>query len=311
MDGDSIECSSSSGNTASVDALLERYGHYLELERGLAEVTIGTYVFNARLFMRLACNDDVDRIARLDAAAVARFVIAVSESRRASSVNTIVVSTRSLLRWFHTLGLIGTPLAQATPWLARGRQSTLPRLVEAGTTQRLCASCNPSTESGARDYAVVVLLGRLALRIGEVLAIELEDIDWRAGEIIVRSKGGGRDRLPVPADVGDAVAGYLCVRGHVAETRRVFVTIAIPREPLSRTAAISAIRRLCERAGIPNTATHRLRHGAARDLLRRGASLPEIGQLLRHQELASTSIYAKVDFDALATVAKAWPGSAS
>lgn len=307
----SWERSPLANEATAMEVLLGQYREYLVGERGLGAVTVSGYVFNARLFMRVACSDDVDRIGALDAAAVARFVMVVAGSRRASTVNTIVVATRSLLRWFLVVGLVGVPLAQATPWLARGRQSTLPRVVEAGASQRLCAACERTTVAGARDYAIVVLLARLGLRIGEALAIELGDIDWRVGEITVRSKGGARDRLPVPVDVGDALAGYLRARGEVAGTRRVFVMIADPHAPLSRTAAISSIRRLCVRAGIGNTATHRLRHSAARDLLREGASLPEIGQVLRHQALATTAVYAKVDLDALAMVAKSWPRTAS
>jgi site-specific recombinase XerD len=296
---------------SAVAGLLGRYRDYLVVERGLAADTVKLYLFGARLFVRVACDDDVDRIGGLDAAAVARFVITVSGSRRASSVNTIVVATRSLLRWFHAVGLVGLPLAQATPWLARGRQSTLPRVVETGTTQRLLGACERATLSGARDYAVVILLARLGLRIGEVLAIELDDIDWRTGTLTVRSKGGSRDVLPVPVDVGDALASYLQARGPVVGTRRVFVTVLGSRRALSRNAAVASLRGLCARAGVPDTPSHRLRHSAARDLLRSGASLPEIGQVLRHQELATTSIYAKVDMAALAGVAQPWPGSRS
>jgi site-specific recombinase XerD len=283
MNENSLGRSPLASDGTAVEVLLGRYREYLEVERGLGSETVPMYMSGARLFMRTACGDDVDRVSALDASAVARFVMTIAGPRRASSVNTIVSTTRSLLRWFHVVGLIDVPLAQATPWLARGCQSTLPRVVEVGAARRLCGACDRATVAGARDYAIVVLLARLGLRIGEVLAIELDDIDWRVGEITVRSKGGARDRLPVPADVGDALAGYLRERGEVAGTRRVFVMIAAPHAPLSRTAAIASVRRLCARAGIANTATHRLRHSAARDLLRAGASLPEIGQVLRHQ----------------------------
>jgi integrase len=293
-----------------VDALLNDYRDYLALERGLRPTTIGTYAWMARLFLSRACGDDPSRVGSLRAPDVARFVAGVAQGRRASSVNTIVAGVRAVLRWFYATGLIATPLAQATPWLASGRVSSLPRLVPAGAAERLLASFDRHTLVGARDFAIVTVLARLGLRAGELVAMELDDIDWRRGELEVRSKGGGRDVLPLPVDVGDALVAYLSVRGRDDRWRQVFVRIAPPPGPMRITAVNALVRRACARVGLPDLGAHRLRHSVAADLLRHGAPLPEIGQLLRHHELATTAMYARVDHAALAALAQPWPGSA-
>lgn len=294
-----------------VDAMLDDYRAWLASERALRSTTIETYVWNARLFVSTACRDDPGRIGSLTAADVARFVIALAETRRASTVNTTVVSVRSLLRWWHATGLIAMPLAQATPWLARGRASSLPRLVTPGAAGLLLSSFDRNTLVGARDFAMVTMFARLGLRVGELVSMEVGDIDWRRGELVVRSKGGWRDPLPLPVDVGDAIAAYLSARGPDETFRQVFLRVRRPWGPLTPTAVRAVVRRGCARVGLPDLCTHRLRHAVAGDLLAQGAGLVEIGQLLRHHELATTAIYARVDVAALASVAQPWPGSVS
>ncbi len=297
--------------SAPVGALLDRYREYLVVERGVRRLTIRTYSWNARLFLLAVCGDDLDRIGKLTAGDVARFVTAVREGRRASTVNTIVVSVRALLRYFYSAGLITTPLAQATPWLARGRVSSLPRTVVPGSSERLLAEgFDRSTLAGARDFAIVTLFARLGLRVGEVVAMELDDVDWRRGELLVRSKGGWLDPLPLPVDVGRALAEYLSMRGRDDRWREVFLRV-VPSGPMGTTTVLAAIRRACARAGLANLGSHRLRHSLAVDLLRHGAGLHEIGQVLRHRHQATTAVYAKVDVAALATVAQPWPRSGS
>ncbi|MGH9272207.1 MAG: tyrosine-type recombinase/integrase, partial [Ilumatobacteraceae bacterium] len=283
------------------------YSDYLAFERGLVPGTIGDYLASARWFLSASCDDDPERVAVLSAGDVARFVVTVSQVRRGRSVNGVVVGVRSLLRWFYLTGRIDTPLAQATPWLARGRMSTLPRTLEPGTGERLLASCDPETLVGSRDKAVMTLLIRLGLRVGEVTVMELGDLDWRRGEVTVRSKGGWRDPLPLPADVGDALVAYLTRRGPHDMTRRMFLQVRAPRQPMTMTGIRAVVRRACRRVGIADTSTHRLRHGVATSMLRHGAALHEIGQVLRHRDVETTAMYAKVDFAALATVAQPWP----
>jgi integrase/recombinase XerD len=299
------------GPSAAVDVLLDRYRKHLVVERGLRPCTIETYVWNARLFMSVACSDDPARVGRLTAGDVARFVTGVAEGRRASTVNSIVVSVRALLRYFYSAGLIATPLAQATPWLARGRMSSLPRMVVPGSAELLLASFDRNTLVGARDFAMVTVFARLGLRVGELVEMEVGDLDWRRGELMVRSKGGWRDSLPLPVDVGDALVAYLSVRGRDDGWRQVFLRVRPPWGPLTPTAVRAVVRRACARVGLPDLCTHRLRHSVAVDLLREGATLPEIGQVLRHRELATTALYARVDHASLAAVAQPWPGSGS
>lgn len=296
---------------AAVDVLVDRYREHLAVDRGLRPCTIETYLWNARLFMSVACADDPSRVGLLTAGDVARFVIGVAEGRRASTVNTIVVSVRSLLRYFYAAGLTATPLAQATPWLARGRVSSLPRMVAPGSAELLLASFDRGTVVGARDFAMVTVFARLGLRVGELVEMEVGDFDWRRGELVVRSKGGWRDSLPLPVDVGDALVAYLSARGRDDVWRHVFLRARRPWGPMTATAVRAVVRRACARVGLPDLCTHRLRHSVAGDLLRHGAALHEIGQVLRHREVATTAVYAKVDHRSLAAVAQPWPGSGS
>lgn len=291
-----------------LDELLGDYRRYLVAERSLAPLTLPGYLAVAAWFLTEACGDDPDRVAGVSAGDVVSFVLRVAEVRRPASVNTVVVGVRSLLRWFYTTGMIDTPLAQAAPWLARGNTSTLPRPLETGHAAAMVATCERNTLAGARAFAVLTVLVRLALRAGEIAAMEVGDIDWRRGEMTVRGKGGWRDPLPLPVDVGDALVAYLSLRGAESEFRQVFLHVRAPRGPMTMSNVRYVVRQACERAGIPDTGTHRLRHGAAADMLRNGAPLHEIGQVLRHRDIQTTAIYAKVDFATLATLARPWPG---
>jgi integrase len=176
---------------------------------------------------------------------------------------------------------------------------------------RLLASCDRRTTFGRRDYAVLILLARLGLRAGEVAALDLGDIDWRAGELVVRGKGRRRERLPLPVDVGEAVVGWLRRGRPRCDCTTVITRVRAPHRGLS-TAGVSAIvSAACRRAGLPELNAHRLRHTAAIEMLRAGAALSEVGQVLRHASVLTTAIYAKVDRDRLRTLALPWPGAAS
>jgi site-specific recombinase XerD len=292
-----------------VEELLGAYRRHLVVERSLAPLSLPGYLASAAWFLSHACGDDPDRVAGLSARDVASFVLRVAEVRSPASVNTVVVGVRSLLRWFYAKAMTATPLAQATPWLARGCMSTLPRPLGAGQASALLATPDRHLLSGLRDIAVLTVLVRLGLRAGEVAAMELDDIDWHKGELDVRGKGGWRDRLPLPVDVGEALADYLRARGERGDDRHVFAHVRAPGGPMTMTSVRAVVRQACRRAGIADTGTHRLRHGAAGAMLAHGAPLHEIGQILRHRDIATTAIYAKVDFATLATVAQPWPGS--
>lgn len=295
------------GPVSRVDELLAAFGRYLVQERGLAAVTVGLYEWVAHRFLAERSEPLADDLACLSGAAVNAFVL--RESRRAPrSAGAVVCGLRALLRFLHVQGLIPEPLAAAVPAVARRRED-LPRGLPPGQVRRLLESCDRCTAAGRRDYAILVLLSRLGLRCGEVAALELDDVDWRAGEVVIRGKGSRIDRLPLPGDVGEALADYLRHGRPHGFGRTVFVTACAPVTAVSRWTIKDLMVRACDRAGMAPVGAHRLRHTVASDLLSRGAGLREIGQVLRHQDLGTTAIYAKVDQAALLSLALPWPGS--
>jgi integrase len=293
-----------------VDVLLERYGRYLRIERGLAASTVSGYLVIARQFLK---DRNIGAVADLDVVGpqdVSAFVAAACRTRRGRDV---VTALRSLLRFLHVEGLVGGGLDAAVPSVAGWRLAGLPRALEPGQAQLLLDSCDRATAIGRRDVAILTLLIRLGLRRGEVAALELDDIDWRAGELAVRNgKRGRRERLPLPADVGDALVGYLRDgRPLDAQTRRVFVRALAPARDLTAGGVGDVVRAAGRRAGLGEIAAHQLRHTTATELLRARAPLSEIGQLLRHRLARTTAIYAKVDDDALRELAQPWPQAQS
>jgi integrase/recombinase XerD len=290
-----------------VDGLVDAFRCYLLQERGLAATTVRSYEDVARRFLAERSEPLADDLTRLSGAVVNTFVL--RESRRAPrSAGMVVCGLRALLRFLHVQGLIAEPLAAAVPAVARRRED-LPRGLASGEVTRLLESCDRSTPAGRRDYAILVLLSRLGLRCGEVAALELGDVDWRAGEVVIRGKGSRIDRLPLPGDVGEALADYLRHGRRHGFGRTVFVTACAPVTAISRATINDLLVRACTRAGMPAVGAHRLRHTVASDLLSRGAGLREIGQVLRHQDLGTTALYAKVDQAALSRLALPWPGS--
>jgi integrase len=218
----------------------------------------------------------------------------------------LVTVLRSLLRYLYVAGLIGAPLQWAVPGVADLRDRSLPRGLEPAVLAKLLAGCDRRRTVGRRDYAILLLLARLGLRAGEVAALRLDDVDWRRGELLVRGKGDRHERLPLPADVGEALVSYLCRRPK-SECRIVFLKVIAPAGPLSGKAIWGVVHDACVRAGIPSVGPHRLRHTAATGMLREGASLEEIAEVLRHQQLKTTAVYAKVDRMALRALAQPWP----
>ncbi len=290
-----------------VDRLLEKYRRYLLLERRLAETTIAGYEGAARVFLehRVRCRGGLE-LERLSAVDVTEFVAFECRRLTDGAARGQVAKLRPFLVYLHVTGRIAVPLRWAVPKVADMRGRAMPHALEPEAVAKLLASCDRQRAVGCRDYAIVLLLVRLGLRSIELAAMRLEDIDWRAGEILVRGKGGRHDRLPLPADVGEALAGYL-QRRPAGESRAVFVGMLPPGGPLTRQAVGAIVNAGCSRAGIPRAGAHRLRHTAATRMLRAGCSLAEIGQVLRHEQLRTTAIYAKVDYAALRTLALPWP----
>jgi len=207
-------------------------------------------------------------------------------------------------------GLTPLSLAAAVPPVAGWRDTGLPASLSSQDVQAVLDSCDRSTAIGARDFAMVILAARLGLRSAEVAHLRLDDVHWRSGEILVRGKGRRKDRLPMPVEVGGALTEYLLRARPRAELRQVFLTCHAPLRGIGPDGVSDAVRRACRRAGLLPVGAHRLRHALATELLNKGAALVDIGQVLRHQDLATTAIYAKVDLTALRTVARVWPGTA-
>ncbi|MCA1697373.1 MAG: site-specific integrase [Actinobacteria bacterium] len=294
-----------------LEDLLEDYRGYLSIERRLsAHTVLDAYEPAARLFLAAWEGPDGLGLERLCAADVSSFLARECPKRSVSGARDLVCALRSLLRYLHLAGVVEAPLVWAVPSVADLRDRTLPRGLEPAAVRRLLASCDRRRLVGRRDYAILLLLARLGLRAGEVAAIGLDDVDWRAGELLVRGKGSRQDLLPLPVDVGEAIVSYLRRRPR-CECRALFLRVTAPLEGLNRCTVAWVVRAACDRAGLPRVGAHRLRHTAATEMLRAGASLPEIGQVLRHREQKTTAIYAKVDRNALRALARPWPGGAA
>jgi site-specific recombinase XerD len=293
-----------------VERVLDAFSSYLLEERGLVPESVQLYARVARRFLEERPEPLDDALARLSGAEINAFVL--RESRRVGqrTAETVVCSLRSLLRFLHVQGVIGEPLALVVPSVARRRED-LPRRLAAREVKLLLDSCDRSAAIGRRDYAILKLLARLGLRCGEVAVLKLDDVDWRAGAITVRGKGSKLDLLPLPSDVGEALADYLCQGRPRGFGRTMFLRSSAPLVGLSSNGVSCRVLSACKRAGIPPAMAHRLRHTVASELVGRGAGLPEVGQVLRHQRLQTTAIYAKVDRSALSSLALPWPGSQS
>jgi site-specific recombinase XerD len=288
--------------------LLERYRCYLIQERGLAASTVAAYSHVARLFLFNRSPQGELDLERLNAAEVTDFVLAECRARRVGSAKYIVCGLRALLRFLYADGHAESQLAAAVPSVAGWRLAGLPKALSSRDVSVLLASCDRRTTIGRRDFAVLTLLVRLGLRAGEVAALGLIDIDWRAGEVVVRGKGRRQERLPLPIDVGEALVGWLRRGRPRCDSPKLFTRVRAPHRGLTNSAVSGVVRAAAARAGLTEVSAHRLRHTAATEMLRAGAGLSEVGQVLRHASTLTTSIYAKVDRQTLRTLAQPWPG---
>jgi site-specific recombinase XerD len=294
-----------------IDRLLHEYAEYLARERCLCATTIRGYTDFAREFAAVRFGTEAPRWDRLSAADIAEFVTLESRRWSIGCCKLKVTGLRSFLRFLHIRGDISRNLADCVPAVAGWRLAWLPRALDPDQVERLFHSADHRSTVGLRDAAIVRLLVRLGLRAGEVAALTLDDLDWRAGEIVVHGKGTRESRLPLPQDVGKQLAAYLQQSRPDAPTRKVFLRSRAPYQGLEPGGVIHAVRRALRRAGITGGGAHVLRHTAATQMLRKGASLSEIAHVLRHRHLDTTAIYAKVDHVALRTVARPWPQGAA
>ena len=294
-----------------VERWAQAYATYLDDARGLAPATIVNYVPFIRRFLQDRFGAGPVRLAHLSARDVGRFVQRQARHLHLRRAKLLTTALRSFLRYARYCGGTQRDLAAAVPVVANWSMASIPRAIAADQVRQLLASIDRRTAIGRRDYAIVLLLARLGVRSGEVVQLELEDIDWTAGQLSVRGKRGRRSELPLSKEVGAAIAAYLRRGRPVSPSRRVFLRAKAPIRGFQGPCGVgSVVRHALQRAGIqaPTTGAHQFRHGLATELLRHGASLSEIGELLGHHSPETTKIYAKVDLDALRTLALPWPG---
>lgn len=300
---------------ATIDCPRERVVHefarYLLEERALSQASLDNSLPFVRRFLAHRFGAGPVVLGDLRAPDVTRFLLRSVHAAGAGRAKLMVGALRSFFRFLRWRGDIATDLASAVPRVADWRLSSLPKSLPAGDVERLIMSCRRATVTGQRDYALLLLLARLGLRAGEVVSLTLDDIDWDSGELKVRGKGNREDRLPIPPDVGRAMATYLRHgRPRECTTRRFFLRRKAPLRGFANSVAVCTIvRRALDRAAIasPRKGAHLLRHSLATEMLRRGASLAEIGEVLRHRRVDTTAIYAKVDLVALRALAQPWP----
>ena len=287
------------------------FKQYLSQERGLSVSTQCHYTRFAHQFLRERFGRGSIQFSTLSATDVTEFVRRHAHKRSARSAQHLVGSLRAFLRYLRYEGEITTDLAACVPRVANWSHSTLPRFLQPGQVQQVLDHCDRHSTAGLRNYAILLLLARLGLRACEIVSMTLDDIDWETGHLIVRGKGGQRAQMPLPAEVGRAIAVYLKKGRPSCATRRLFIREHAPRMGFANSAAVSTlVQRALADAGVdsPHTGAHVFRHSLATEMLRQGASLGEIGQLLRHAHPDTTQIYAKVDVHALRPLALRWPG---
>ena len=290
---------------APVDPLLVEYRAWMVDDRGLAPLTVLRYENLAVRFLERVGPRPLGSLTGRD---VSAFLLEETARVSVGSAKGRVAEMRSLLRFLFVTGRTEHALAASVPPVAGWHDTGVPQGAKAPDVARLLAACDPTTLTGSRDLAILTMVARLGLRSAEVARLELDDIDWRAGEFTVRGKARRVDRLPLVSDVGEKLAGWLQRRPAI-ESRRVFVTTKAPIRDIRPALVSETLRRVCVRCGVDVIGAHRLRHSLATDMLQRGASLVEVGQVLRHRDLATTAVYAKVDIDSLRRLAQPWPGA--
>lgn len=296
---------------SSAEVLLRRYREHLRSDRGLCVRSVEVYAPFARAFIE--AHGLPLRVTSLDAATVRTYLVGCSQNRSGSAVKLLAAALRSFLRFLFFDGMTQIDFSKAVPPVRRWRLSGVPPYLTSEEVERVIATTDRSTTRGCRAHAMLLLLARLGLRAGEVATLELDDILWDTGEIVVRGKGRRRDHLPLLDDVGEALALYLREARGPSSSRRVFLRRCAPYVGLSGPTAVCLVaRRAVRRAGLMPTGrvgAHIFRHSLATRMLRCGASLAEIAQVLRHRSLGTTQLYAKVELEALGGVALPWPSS--
>ena len=294
------------------DLIFGQFRRYLAQERGLASGTISRHELVVRRFVRERCEDESRRFRALSSADILGFIKHHAGDRSPRSAQIMCSTLRQFMRYLHYRGYIRTDLAASVPTIRRWRLASLPEYLLPSQVQKVLNACDRRSAIGRRDYAILLMLARLGLRANEIATLTLDDVDWRAGQLTVQAKGRQRAQLPLPHEVGSAVADYLQNGRPRSDSRRLFLRDLAPHAGFASSCGISMIATAAvKRAGIQGVAhkgSHLFRYSLATALLRAGASLTEIGQVLRHQDHDTTRIYAKVDIDSLRMLSLRWPG---
>jgi len=291
-------------------AILNQYETYLRSERGLVAHTILNYQTCVRKFLLERFREGPFCLQKIRPSDISGFVLRHGPNMAVGTAHQMTTAFRSFFRFLFQRGQLQADLTASVPMVADRRLSTVPKHLSPEEVERMLKACDRRTACGRRDYAILLLLARLGLRAGEVVALQLEDINWRAGEILIRGKGLLHDWMPLPADVGEALSSYLRHGRPACQTRRVFLRMLAPRRGFANTAAVrSIVRQALGRADLHPAfkGAHLLRHSLATSMLRSGATMGEIGEVLRHRAPSTTETYAKVDFGGLRSLAHPWP----
>lgn len=293
-----------------IDKLLADFSLYLQQERVLAPTTVANYVSLIKKFLTHRFGTGPADLSDLTAAQVVGSVQRLVPSLCRKRAKVMTSALRSFLRYARYQDFIRSDLAACVPCVADWSVASIPKGLPIEHVKRVLASCNRKSAIGRRDYAILLLLARLGLRAGEVAALTLEDFDWEAGRLTLRGKGDRYAELPVPADVGKAIAAYLKDGRTRSTNRYVFLRARVPVGLRNSRSVGLIVAKALARAGINcrRKGAHQFRHTLATEMLRHGASLAEIGEVLRHRNPQTTAIYAKVDLASLRTLALPWPG---
>jgi site-specific recombinase XerD len=293
--------------SSAMEMLFADYRAWLVADRGLSEATIIRYEKLARRFLEQHGADGGIDVASLDGKRIVAFLIQESERLSVGGAKGRVAELRSLLKFLYLRGLTPRLLTTVVPPVAGWHDTGIPKSITAAEVQSLLDLCDRTDPVGIRDYAILMLVARLGLRSIEVSRLELGDIDWRGGRIVLRGKASREDGMPLPAEVGEALSAYLSQARPSTSLRSVFLACKAPIRGIRPDLVSDVTRRACDRAGLARVGAHRLRHSLATEMLRRGVKLTDISQVLRHRDLATTAIYAKVDSTTLRTIAQPWP----
>lgn len=300
------------GTIDRADKVIRDFERYATHERGLADSTVTGHKQALRQFLRDPSIARLTSLSNLTAAEIHRFVERYVQTHTRSVVETMCSSLRTFLRYLEYRGEIRVDLINSVPAIRRWRMTSLPSLLDSVQIKRVLANCDRNTPVGRRDYAILQLISRVGLRANEVRLLCIDDIDWQSGQFIVRGKGGRDTVMPLPKETGAAIVDYLRDGRPRSDSRRLFLRDHAPHDGFATSGSISCVAKAAlRRAGIDGFArkgAHLFRHALATEMLRSGASLREIGQVLRHQNQDTTRIYAKVDLSALRTLALPWLG---